>query len=431
MASITTPFLRSPFSFAILHNFAGFSSIRSKISSHISGFHHSPVKIIIMDETAVVMLECDICQKPCCSRQSLESHVKTHVKKKKLSQENRAVSAYYLGSNAFGQCCRAENLVCWKPVLLSDDISLLCSSFGSIAWFDSNKEKLQFQGFKDNLGKNEITLNAPKEICSELSWASNTVYGISRNNIFKLLPDNTWIEVDSNVVQRLKSTEESPKILGTMGKYIYCLTEKGRIWNIMGEDLEKAMVQIPGTVTSFSCGEEHCVAATQEREVFSWGNSLKGQLGRGTLQEEDFPTRIPALGGLKIAQVECGKWHNVVLTEDGDLYVWGWNKHGQLGIPCPDFENLETFDMSTTVLAEPTLLDFPIGVRQISCGSAHTLLLADDYTVWGCGFAKFGQLGFQNDKDKIDGLTQVSLLNGKVNRVQAKYWSSVFFVEKS
>jgi hypothetical protein len=28
------------------------------------------------------------------------------------------------------------------------------------------------------------------------------------------------------------------------------------------------------------------------------------------------------------------------------------------------------------VLAEPTLLDFPIGVRKIACGSTHTVALA-------------------------------------------------------
>jgi alpha-tubulin suppressor-like RCC1 family protein len=64
----------------------------------------------------------------------------------------------------------------------------------------------------------------------------------------------------------------------------------------------------------------------------------KGQLGRGTLTPETVPERIPALGGLNIIQIDCGKWHNVALTSEGDLYVWGWNKFGQLGLPCPDFE---------------------------------------------------------------------------------------------
>jgi alpha-tubulin suppressor-like RCC1 family protein len=64
----------------------------------------------------------------------------------------------------------------------------------------------------------------------------------------------------------------------------------------------------------------------------------KGQLGRGTLAPETCPERIPALGGLNIIQIDCGKWHNVALTSEGDLFVWGWNKYGQLGLPCPDFE---------------------------------------------------------------------------------------------
>lgn len=56
------------------------------------------------------------------------------------------------------------------------------------------------------------------------------------------------------------------------------------------------------------------------------------------MTSETTPERIPALGGLNIIQIDCGKWHNVVLTSEGDIYVWGWNKYGQLGLPCPDLE---------------------------------------------------------------------------------------------
>lgn len=53
---------------------------------------------------------------------------------------------------------------------------------------------------------------------------------------------------------------------------------KGIIWNLTGEKSETAQVGIPGRVKLFDCGEEHCLAVTEENEVYSWGNSLYDHL---------------------------------------------------------------------------------------------------------------------------------------------------------
>ena len=31
-------------------------------------------------------------------------------------------------------------------------------------------------------------------------------------------------------------------------------------------------------------------------------------------------------------QLASGGWHNLALTESGDVYSWGWNESGQLGL---------------------------------------------------------------------------------------------------
>jgi len=35
----------------------------------------------------------------------------------------------------------------------------------------------------------------------------------------------------------------------------------------------------------------------------------------------------------------------------------------------------------------------PGGVHAVSCGTAHTLLLAKNHSVWSCGYNEFGELG--------------------------------------
>jgi alpha-tubulin suppressor-like RCC1 family protein len=32
--------------------------------------------------------------------------------------------------------------------------------------------------------------------------------------------------------------------------------------------------------------------------------------------------------------IACGGWHSVALSTTGEVYVWGWNRFGQLG--CND-----------------------------------------------------------------------------------------------
>lgn len=39
-----------------------------------------------------------------------------------------------------------------------------------------------------------------------------------------------------------------------------------------------------------------------------------------------------ALGGLKVTGVAAGLGHTVACTDSGDVYSWGWNADGQLGL---------------------------------------------------------------------------------------------------
>lgn len=38
------------------------------------------------------------------------------------------------------------------------------------------------------------------------------------------------------------------------------------------------------------------------------------------------------LNDLNIIDIACGAQHSLVLTSNGDVYAWGWNKYGQTGM---------------------------------------------------------------------------------------------------
>ncbi|MCH99645.1 ultraviolet-B receptor UVR8-like, partial [Trifolium medium] len=80
----------------------------------------------------------------------------------------------------------------------------------------------------------------------------------------------------------------------------------------------------------------------------------------------------------------------MALTSTGQLFGWGWNKFGQVGIG-------HNFDCSS-----PMLVNFPRAqkVVQISCGWRHTIAVTDRANVYSWGRGANGQLGHGDNLDR-------------------------------
>jgi len=65
--------------------------------------------------------------------------------------------------------------------------------------------------------------------------------------------------------------------------------------------------------------------------VFMWGRGEDGQLGLGDTSDQDEPTYVDALRGVGVRQIACGSGHTVVLTTDGEVFTWGRGDDGRLG----------------------------------------------------------------------------------------------------
>jgi alpha-tubulin suppressor-like RCC1 family protein len=57
--------------------------------------------------------------------------------------------------------------------------------------------------------------------------------------------------------------------------------------------------------------------------VFSWGRGEDGQLGLGDTSDQDEPTYVDALRGVGVRQIACGSGHTVVLSTEGEVFTWG------------------------------------------------------------------------------------------------------------
>lgn len=98
-------------------------------------------------------------------------------------------------------------------------------------------------------------------------------------------------------------------------------------------------------------------------------------------------------GVKNIVKIECGIDFTICLDKDGNLYSWGSNRYGQLGIT-----GTNTYKQN-----KPVQMHFPQGVKSkvvdIACGEEHSALLTADGNVFTWGYGNDGQLG---NKDRTN-----------------------------
>ncbi|RKP13010.1 regulator of chromosome condensation 1/beta-lactamase-inhibitor protein II [Piptocephalis cylindrospora] len=188
----------------------------------------------------------------------------------------------------------------------------------------------------------------------------------------------------------------------------------GSVWEVRGE----RWTQIAGEVYA---GHSHFLALTLDGEVYAWGDTRFGQLGLdrpiGT-EAITHPEVITALQGLRMLDIACGSFHSVVLAETGDIYTFGWNKHGQLGLG-------DTQDPEVD-LGGPQLVNFPAGgevnVQSIACGTHHTVVLDDAHRVWATGWGKWGQCGEKRSQSTFHPLLLPSTASAGALHIRCGPW---------
>jgi len=82
-------------------------------------------------------------------------------------------------------------------------------------------------------------------------------------------------------------------------------------------------------VSSFSVGLCHVAAIAKDGSLWTWGSNTCGELGDGTTDKKEAPTRIGVDSDWKA--VATGYYFTVAIKNDGTLWAWGENDSGQLG----------------------------------------------------------------------------------------------------
>ncbi|CAK1588546.1 unnamed protein product [Parnassius mnemosyne] len=159
-----------------------------------------------------------------------------------------------------------------------------------------------------------------------------------------------------------------------------------------------------GKVCDIACGYNHYMLLTDAGHLYSWGCGQRLQLGHGDIEYLETPKEVHALAGLKIIKIAAGGFHSLALSECGDLYAWGWNDIGQLGVITGD--ELAHNCNNSTSYSLPKLVDIydekgilvELNIVDIAAGSRHSVIMLEDTSVWASGYNKYGQLGLSPEK---------------------------------
>ncbi|XP_041852105.1 probable E3 ubiquitin-protein ligase HERC3 [Melanotaenia boesemani] len=165
----------------------------------------------------------------------------------------------------------------------------------------------------------------------------------------------------------------------------------------------KALCNIP--VAQVACGSQHTLALTKGGQVYTWGQDSRGQLGLGNRNAQvTSPQQLRSLSAIPLVQITAGGEQSFALSVSGGVLGWGRNDRGQLGLG--DTEDRHTpapihyLNMKKTV--------------NISCGKDHAAFLTKDGAVFTCGSGEYGQLGHNSLQDELRPRLVAELWGAKV-----------------
>ncbi len=127
-------------------------------------------------------------------------------------------------------------------------------------------------------------------------------------------------------------------------------------------------------------GAFHTCGLTHGGQAWCWGSNVSNELGNGT-QVNHVTAPVQVVGGRTFLNIAVGDYHACGITAGFELYCWGSNTYGKLGIG------------STISTTAPVLVHGNHRFFAVSAGGNHTCGIAKGEGVFCWGWNALGQLG--------------------------------------
>jgi mitogen-activated protein kinase kinase kinase 9 len=208
-------------------------------------------------------------------------------------------------------------------------------------------------------------------------------------------------------MQNNESYEENDTLEYNDNKYLYSWGF-GKYGQIGGKFLNYSLCPIKQSIDEreeiflISAGESHSAILTLTPKLYMYGKNHFGQLGLANNHYIYNPTKLEFSEKIKISKVSCGGDHTLALSDDNNLYSWGLNAFGQLGLGDFLARNLpvkvEIYSSGNNTTKQTVLSKSEL-ITEIAAGAQHSMILTCKSTILTCGYSKFCSLGYETDED--------------------------------
>lgn len=194
-----------------------------------------------------------------------------------------------------------------------------------------------------------------------------------------------------------------------------------------------------GCWKEISAGNRHTIAIKSDGTLWAWGKNESGELGNGSNISSNIPIQIGFENNW--SKVSAGSSYNynkgfsIAIKNDGTLWAWGENSHGELGdgttvnknIPIQigsdnNWIKISSYTHTLAIKSNGTLWSWgaAYGIvsglgeiisaqinptqqgtnsnwSEVSAGNLFSICKKTDGTIWAKGFNGYGQLGLSNN----------------------------------
>jgi alpha-tubulin suppressor-like RCC1 family protein len=230
--------------------------------------------------------------------------------------------------------------------------------------------KVYTSGSGNGLGRTSPVGNLPLTSIPEISLPSVTAKAVSAGALFTMI-----VASDGSLFS-----------FGLSSDYGHCQPT-------FSVDTVTKVTNPGGYVVDVSSGARHSLLLFADGTVRACGENLSGQLGYGTGTAVSNPGAAGTIllsTTRKAVAVAAGDAFSMVLMDNGELYAFGDNTYGQLGLGRSETSLGKTAGTIPRLLG-PVDLGGP--AIAIAAGGQHAVVLMADMTVRAYGRGESGQLG--------------------------------------
>ncbi len=180
--------------------------------------------------------------------------------------------------------------------------------------------------------------------------------------------------------------------------------------NSKGEAYQSKPAKVMDGVKMVSCGAKYMAFALKENgDLYGWGNNSVGSLGVKSVDDaaRSVQTKPKKLMS-DVSYVDAGSAHAAVLKTNGDLYTFGVNNYHQIGIKFGD----GTYAIGQeTIYYQSKPRKLAENVEAVAAGGFNTLYRSKDGVLRSVGCNLYKQLGIGSEESDVKTPTAVYLKN--------------------